>query len=96
VNIQNYVNELSFELEQNFPNPFNPSTVLKYHLPSNALVSLKIFDVLGREVAVLVNAKQNAGRYEITFDAGNLSGGTFFYRLQAGEDVRIRKMILLR
>jgi endonuclease/exonuclease/phosphatase family metal-dependent hydrolase len=96
VNVQNNVSELSFELEQNYPNPFNPSTVLRYHLPSNALVSLKIFDVLGREVAELVNAKQNAGPYEITFDASNLSGGIYFYKLQAGESVQIRKMMLLR
>ena len=96
VNVQNNVSELSFELEQNFPNPFNPSTVLKYHLPSNAFVTLKIFDVLGREIAEPVNLQQRAGSYEINFDAGNLPGGTYFYKLQAGEEVRIRKMILLR
>jgi len=96
VNVQNNVSELSFELEQNYPNPFNPSTMLKYHLPANALVSLKIFDVLGREVAELVNAKQNAGRYEISFDANNLSGGIYFYKLQAGESVQIKKMVLMR
>ncbi|MBK6504344.1 MAG: endonuclease/exonuclease/phosphatase family protein [Ignavibacteria bacterium] len=96
VNVQNNVSELSFELEQNYPNPFNPSTMLKYHLPINALVSLKIFDVLGREVAELVNAKQNAGRYEISFDANNLSGGIYFYKLQAGESVQIKKMVLMR
>ncbi len=96
VNIQNYVNELRFELEQNFPNPFNPSTVLRYHLPSNAFVTLRIFDVLGREVAELVSTKQTAGSYEVSFEASSLPGGIYFYRLQAGESVQVRKMMLVR
>mgnify|MGYP001254092966 FL=1 len=96
VNVQNNIEEVRFELEQNYPNPFNPSTALKYNLPSNALVTLKIYDVLGKEVAELVNSTQGAGSYEIYFDASNLPGGTYFYRLQAGQEVRIKKMTFVR
>lgn len=72
-----------FELDQNYPNPFNPSTTIPYQLPVDGLVTLKVFDLLGREIATLVNEQQKAGYYRVTFDANRLASGVYFYRLQA-------------
>ncbi|MDP2364656.1 MAG: T9SS type A sorting domain-containing protein, partial [Ignavibacteria bacterium] len=85
-----------FELSQNYPNPFNPTTKIKYQIATSDQVSLKIYDVLGNEVASLVNELQPSGIYEVTFDARSLSSGTYFYKLQAGSFVEIKKMILLK
>ena len=85
-----------FALNQNYPNPFNPSTVISYQLPVNSDVTLKIYDVLGKEVTTLVNEDKPAGSYQIDFNAGGLSSGIYFYRLQAGDFVQTRKMILLK
>jgi glucose/arabinose dehydrogenase len=92
-----------FQLYQNYPNPFNPSTTIKYTIPSVTLsgvegsrVQLKIFDVLGNEVATLVDEYKPAGNYEINFNASGLVSGIYFYRLQAGSFVDTKKMILLR
>ncbi len=95
---------VKFELYQNYPNPFNPATVIKYSIPNTAksfrYVTLKVYDVLGREVATLVNRKQAPGNYSVTFNtnsvAGSLPSGIYFYRLQAGEFTRTKKMILLK
>ncbi|SMO78950.1 CotH kinase family protein [Gracilimonas mengyeensis] len=83
-------------LEQNYPNPFNPNTNITYHLKENSLVSLDVFDVLGRKVATLVNGRQSAGTHHASFDAGNLASGVYMYRLQAGETVLIKKMLLAK
>jgi carboxyl-terminal processing protease len=83
-----------FSLSQNYPNPFNPSTVISYQLPVYSHVTLKVFDLLGREVATLVNEEKRAGSYEVTFNGKNLSSGVYFYRLQAGEFVQTKKLIL--
>lgn len=85
-----------FSLDQNFPNPFNPSTVIKYQLPTNSYVILKVYDLLGRELKTLVNEQENAGNYSITFTASNLSSGTYFYRIQAGNFVHTNKFIVLK
>jgi len=85
-----------FRLEQNYPNPFNPSTVISYELPAASEVSLKIYDVLGRETQTLVNARQDAGRYSASFNATNLSSGIYFYRLQASAFSETRKMMLVK
>jgi hypothetical protein len=85
-----------FELSQNYPNPFNPSTSIKYQIAASNPVSLKIYDVLGNEVATLVNEVKPVGNYEINFDASSLSSGTYFYKLQAGSFVQINKMTLLK
>jgi len=85
-----------FALLQNYPNPFNPSTKVKYQLPSDSNVSLKVYDILGKEVAVLVNEFKPAGFYEVTFDAINLTSGIYFYKIEAGEFKQVNKMILLR
>ncbi|MBK7500429.1 MAG: T9SS type A sorting domain-containing protein [Ignavibacteriales bacterium] len=85
-----------FELSQNYPNPFNPSTKIKYQITTSNPVSIKIYDVLGNEVATLVNEVQPSGNYEVTFDASLLSSGTYFYKLQAGSLVETKKMLLLK
>ncbi len=85
-----------YSLSQNYPNPFNPSTVISYRLSVGSIVSLKIFDILGREVATLVNENQQTGNYEVTFDASKLSSGIYFYKLQAGFFVETKKMILIK
>lgn len=85
-----------YNLDQNYPNPFNPSTVISYQLPISGNVTLKIFDVLGREVATLVDEYKNAGSYNIEFDASILPSGVYFYQLQAGSFVQTRKMVLLQ
>jgi hypothetical protein len=85
-----------FELSQNYPNPFNPSTRIKYQVAINSQVSLKVFDVLGNEVATLVNEEKPAGNYEVEFNASQLSSGVYFYKLQAAPFLETRKMILIR
>jgi hypothetical protein len=85
-----------FELSQNYPNPFNPSTSIKYQIAVSSPVSIKIYDVLGNEVATLLNGVKPAGNYEVTFDASSLSSGTYFYRLQAGSFVETKKMLLIK
>jgi len=83
-------------LEQNYPNPFNPSTIISYQLPVSSDVTLKVYNVLGNEVAALVNEVQPTGKYEITFNASSLSSGTYFYKLQTGNFSETKKMILIR
>jgi len=85
-----------FTLEQNYPNPFNPSTTVKYELPRTSHVNLSVFDILGREVSVLVNDKRDSGVYEVNFDASNLASGVYFYRLQAGDYVATKRLLLLK
>ncbi|OGU77652.1 MAG: hypothetical protein A2W11_04165 [Ignavibacteria bacterium RBG_16_35_7] len=85
-----------YQLYQNYPNPFNPSTTIKYDLKEKSFVELKLYDILGREIDVLVNKEQSAGRYELEFDASNLASGIYFYRIQAGEYVSVKKMLLMK
>ena len=84
-----------FSLMQNYPNPFNPSTSIRYELPMVTSVSLRIFNTLGQEIAVVVNERKVAGYYQVTWNA-TVPSGIYFYRLQAGEFVETKKMILLR
>ena len=85
-----------FSLNQNYPNPFNPITTIKYGLPEESNVTLKIFNILGREVATLVNEHQGAGYHQISWDANVYSSGIYFYRIQSGNFLKIRKMILMK
>jgi photosystem II stability/assembly factor-like uncharacterized protein len=87
---------LSFRLEQNYPNPFNPSTNISFSLPSKSFVRLKIFDVVGREVAVVISEELTAGRYTRQWNAGRFSSGIYFYRLQTGSYTQTKKLLLLR
>jgi hypothetical protein len=86
----------SFILLQNFPNPFNPSTTISYQLPAAGEVRLEIFDPLGRQIGLLVNARQGPGRQNAVFDGTDLSSGMYFYRLQTDSYVAVRKMLLLK
>ncbi|HSL88319.1 MAG TPA: T9SS type A sorting domain-containing protein, partial [Ignavibacteriaceae bacterium] len=85
-----------YSLSQNYPNPFNPSTRIKYQVTGISRVSLKVYDILGREAATLVNEEKPAGTHQVTFDASSLASGIYFYKIQAGSFVETKKMILLR
>ncbi len=85
-----------YVLNQNYPNPFNPTTNFSYAIARTSLVTLKVYDILGREVAVLVNEEKHAGKYSIEFNAGNLASGVYFYKLKAGEYTATKKLILLK
>ena len=91
-----------YRLEQNYPNPFNPSTIIEYQIPEESGVTLKIYDILGREVKVLVNEENSVGNYKINFNASNLSSGIYFYRLDAKTKAsnkqfsKVGKMMLLK
>ena len=86
----------SFTLSQNYPNPFNPSTKIKYSIPQSSKVVVKVFDMLGKEVATLVNEEKEAGTYEITWNAQNLPSGVYSYGIKAGSYTAIKKMVLLK
>ncbi len=85
-----------YYLSQNYPNPFNPSTRIHYSVPKATFVSIKVYDVLGREVATLVNEEKPAGNYQVQFDAGNITSGIYFYTLKAGEFSQTKKLILMK
>ena len=98
VKINSVTSELpnGFRLMQNFPNPFNPSTAITYQINSAGLVSLKVFDLLGKEVAELVNEFQSPGTYSINFEAGKLNSGVYFYRLRSGDFEDTKRLALLK
>jgi hypothetical protein len=85
-----------FELKQNYPNPFNPSTTIRYSVPVQGQVTLRIYNMLGQEVAKLVNGVLPAGNHTVSFDAGQLATGIYFYELKAGKSTDIKKMMLLK
>jgi hypothetical protein len=87
---------LSYELAQNYPNPFNPVTQIQYTIEQSSNVTLRVFDILGREVATLINENQNPGRYVVDFNASNFASGIYFYRLEAGSFIQVKKMILMK
>jgi hypothetical protein len=89
-------NPVEFKLSQNYPNPFNPSTTISYEISERSFVTLKIYDVLGNEIATLVNEEKPAGSYEIEFGGTGLQSGVYFYRLQAGSFIETKKMVLMK
>lgn len=91
--IFSYTGPTEFKLEQNYPNPFNPTTTIQYQLPQDSKVILKVYDILGSEVAALVNEEQEAGYKEVKFDAINIASGIYVYRLQAGDFISTKKML---
>ena len=97
-----YINKISSEipnsysLSQNYPNPFNPTTVISFRLAVNSFTSIKIYDILGREITTLVNEMLSPGTYEVEWNAGNYSSGVYYYKLSAGEYKETRKMILIK
>lgn len=86
----------NFVLNQNYPNPFNPVTNIEYAIDSKQYTILKVYDVLGNEVAILVTEDKEAGSYEVEFDASSLTSGVYFYRLQAGSYIATKKMMLMK
>ncbi len=85
-----------YSLKQNYPNPFNPSTIISYSIPKTGMVTLKIFNILGQEVKTLVNQMQNAGTFQVSFDASTLTSGIYFYSLNADNFVQVKKMVLVK
>jgi len=92
----NVTNPLTFALSQNYPNPFNPTTVISYSVPQESFVSLKVYNILGKEVASLVSNQVEAGIHEVNFNASNLSSGMYFYTIKAGNFTATRKLLLLK
>ncbi len=85
-----------FRLEQNYPNPFNPTTTIRFALPQKSKVTLRLFDIIGREVVTLVDDELPTGEYKLVLEAGNLSSGVYFYRLETPDFVMTRKLTLLK
>jgi hypothetical protein len=86
----------TYALDQNFPNPFNPTTIIKYQIPKAGNVLLKVYDILGSELVTLVDEQKSEGRYEINFDASKFASGVYIYRLNVNDFVNVKKMILLK
>jgi hypothetical protein len=93
---ENVNNEINYTLYQNYPNPFNPSTLIKYDLPAGGYVTLKIYNLLGQEIRLLIGSYQKKGEYEIPFYAGDLPSGIYLYRLTVNNRTESRKMLLLK
>jgi hypothetical protein len=85
-----------FVLYQNYPNPFNPSTKIKFDIPSSSFTTVAVSDVVGKKISVLASQELSAGSYEVTFDGSNLPSGIYFYKIEAGEYVNIKKMVLVK
>ena len=85
-----------YYLSQNFPNPFNPVTRIEFAILKNGFASLRVYDISGREVSVLVNEHLNAGQYSVSFDAQGLSSGVYFYKLEAGEFTDVKRMVFVK
>jgi hypothetical protein len=96
INLSNNQIVTEYLLEQNYPNPFNPATNINYQIPEDGFVSLKVYDVLGNEVQTLVNEYKTSGKYNAAFDAGNFASGVYIYKLQAGDYVSSKKMLLVK
>jgi hypothetical protein len=94
-NVNTYIPQ-KFQLYQNYPNPFNPNTLIRYQLPEDGLVTLKVYDVLGKEIATLVNDHQSAGYYKVEFKASNLSSGLYIYKITAKNFTQSRKMLFMK
>jgi len=90
------VEPITFDLSQNYPNPFNPMTSIKYQIPKSSFVKISVYNILGVEVRTLVNEEQSVGSYEVKLDANGLSSGVYFYKIQAGEFVQSKKMLLTK
>jgi len=85
-----------YKLNQNYPNPFNPSTIINYQIPEEGFVTLKVYDILGNEVKILVNENKPVGSYNIRFDASGLASGMYIYRLTAGKYISTKKMLMIK
>jgi hypothetical protein len=95
-NIESENNPTEYALSNNYPNPFNPTTIIEYQLPKDGFVSLKVYDILGREIKTLVNGFRTLGKYSVSFDGSNLASGIYFYQLKSNGFSSIKKMILTK
>ena len=95
-NVNDQTGVSKYQLLQNYPNPFNPTTTIKYSIKNSGLVSLKVYDILGHEVATLVDQNQQIGNYDVSFDASRLASGIYYYRLKSGTFIQTKKLILLK
>ncbi|MBK6771596.1 MAG: T9SS type A sorting domain-containing protein [Ignavibacteria bacterium] len=86
----------NYKLYQNYPNPFNPTTNIEFAIPKDNFVSLKIYNLLGKEIMSLLNEFKQAGSYSVTFDAANYPSGVYYYKIKSGSFVQVRKMVLIR
>lgn len=93
---ENSSNPVSIKLFENFPNPFNPSTTLRYSISEASFISIKVFDLIGNEITSLVNEEKSAGTYELNWDAVNLPSGVYLYQLKAGSFIETKKMVLMK
>ena len=98
VNVKTVSNELpdDYSLSQNYPNPFNPKTSIDFSIPEPGMVTLKVYDMLGKEISTLVEDFKNAGTYTVEFDGSDVSSGTYFYRIQTGEYIKVKRMMLVK
>lgn len=104
INTENFITNVEdqlstpteYQLEQNYPNPFNPATVIRFAVPERSMVSLKVYDIIGREIANLISEERVAGWYEYSFDASHLASGIYIYRLTAASKVFSKKMMLIK
>ena len=95
-NLYENISNNEYKLMQNYPNPFNPSTIIDYSIAENSFVSLKVYDILGNEVAELVNEYKSMGEYQIEFNAAELPSGIYLYTLVSGNYISTKKLILLK
>ena len=94
--VEDNAQPLSFKLNQNYPNPFNPTTTIDYSIPKSSYVTLKVYNILGKEVSTLVSGERSAGNYSVKFDGSELASGVYFYRLTAGNKTDIKKIMLTK
>ncbi|MCI0472539.1 MAG: T9SS type A sorting domain-containing protein [Ignavibacteria bacterium] len=97
VSVGNYSNSVNdFKLYQNYPNPFNPSALIRFAIPKQDFVNLKIYDITGREVKVLINVVMKAGYYVVVISASDFASGVYFYSLQSGDFIQTKRMVLIK
>jgi len=94
--VEDFTLPLEYSLAQNYPNPFNPSTTIEYSIPQGGFITLRVFNILGMEVANLVNGQVDAGKHKIEFDASGFNSGVYFYTLESGNFTKTKKMILIK
>ena len=94
--INNDYSPITFSLNQNYPNPFNPSTKISWQSPERSWQTLKVYDILGNEVATLVNEQKEPGYYEVNFNASSIASGVYIYRLTTGRFISTKKMIVIK
>jgi hypothetical protein len=91
-----FISPLRYELAQNYPNPFNPTTTIRFDVPNSSQITLKVYDILGKEIATLVDEKKEPGSYQVQFGRGNISSGIYIYQMHSNNYVQTRKMVIVK